>query len=90
MAITNPIKLAGIGNKTLHVQRTVHVIIHRILIYYNKTVEILISNTYKQSMVNFYRWETVANFITQHIPESKRSAKETLAKAKDMQKMGRS
>ncbi len=34
------------------------------------------------------RWETVSSFITQHLPDSKRSAKETLAKAKELQKMG--
>ncbi len=43
--VTNPIRLAGIGNKTLHTQRTVHVII--IVIYLiEKTVEIIISNTH--------------------------------------------
>ena len=34
------------------------------------------------------RWETIANFIKQHLAESNRTAKETLAKAKDLQKMG--
>ncbi len=40
--ITNPMRLAGIGNKTLHVQRTVHEIIYLT----EKTVEIIISNTH--------------------------------------------
>lgn len=33
------------------------------------------------------RWETVGNFITQHMPTSKRSAKEVLGKAKELQRM---
>ena len=36
----------------------------------------------------FHRWETVANFIKQHIPASKKIAKEVLAKAKDLQRLG--
>ncbi|KAK2185793.1 hypothetical protein NP493_222g02007 [Ridgeia piscesae] len=32
------------------------------------------------------RWETVASFITQHVPSSKRTAKEVLFKAKDLQR----
>ena len=36
-------------------------------------------------VISASRWETVANFITQHMPESKRSAKEVLTKAKNLQ-----
>lgn len=32
------------------------------------------------------RWEVIASFITQHLPESRRSAKETLSQAKQLQK----
>ncbi|ELU15603.1 hypothetical protein CAPTEDRAFT_190785, partial [Capitella teleta] len=32
------------------------------------------------------RWEVINNFIQQHVPSSKRNAKEVLAKAKDLQK----
>ncbi|KAL1450129.1 hypothetical protein WDU94_002580 [Cyamophila willieti] len=32
------------------------------------------------------RWEVVANFITQHVPNSDKSAKQVLAKAKELQK----
>jgi len=35
-----------------------------------------------------FRWETVASFITQHVPSSKRTAKEVLFKAKDLQRNG--
>ncbi|KAK2158365.1 hypothetical protein LSH36_172g04007 [Paralvinella palmiformis] len=34
------------------------------------------------------RWETVANFIKQHVPSSKKSPKEVLAKAKELQRLG--
>ena len=44
-------------------------------------------NHFSQKIFSF-RWETVANFINQHSPGSKRTAKESLAKAKDLQKMG--
>ena len=44
MAHNKPYKAGWIGNKRLHAQRTVHVII--IIIYLiEKTVEIIISNT---------------------------------------------
>ncbi|CAH1784542.1 unnamed protein product [Owenia fusiformis] len=33
------------------------------------------------------RWETIAGFLTQHMPSSNRSAKEVLFKAKSLQKM---
>ena len=32
------------------------------------------------------RWEVIASYITQHMPASKRSAKEVLAQAKTLQK----
>ena len=40
--IASPLRLAGIGNKTLHVRRTAHVII---IFNTEKTVQIIISNT---------------------------------------------
>lgn len=33
-----------------------------------------------------HRWEVIASFITQHLPESKRTAKEVLSHAKSLQK----
>ena len=35
-----------------------------------------------------FRWETIGNFIHQHMESSNRSAKEVLMKAKELQKMG--
>jgi len=35
------------------------------------------------------RWEAIANFLKIHIAESDRSAKEVLAKAKQLQKNGK-
>ena len=34
------------------------------------------------------RWEVISNFIKQHVPESNKSAKDVLAKAKELQKNG--
>ena len=36
-----------------------------------------------------FRWEVISNFIKQHVPESTKSARDVLAKAKELQKNGR-
>ena len=36
--------------------------------------------------LTYSRWEVISNFIKQHVPESTKTAKEVLAKAKDLQK----
>ncbi|KAI0219481.1 DnaJ-like subfamily C member 2 [Lamellibrachia satsuma] len=49
-------------------------------------VEVLIKAVNLFPAGTMARWETVASFITQHIPSSKRTAKEVLFKAKELQK----
>ena len=43
---------------------------------------------YYMAVVMYCRWEVISNFIKQHVPESNKTAKDVLAKAKDLQKNG--
>ena len=49
-----------------------------------------LENKKKSPMAVLYccRWEVISNFIKQHVPESNKTAKDVLAKAKDLQKNG--
>ena len=39
-------------------------------------------------LLSVYRWEVISNFIKQHVPNSNKTAKDVLAKAKELQKNG--
>ena len=49
----------------------------------------MIAIIYPQISVLLTRWEVISNFIKQHVPNSNKSARDVLAKAKELQKNGK-
>ena len=50
------------------------------------TTEIYTFSLHDALPILLCRWEVISNFLTQHLPESRRTAKEVLSQAKTLQK----